>query len=240
MLKRLFIRTSLIFFGLVGLATALPAAADYIWIEQDDAHQSRLYFGEYLKEREKSPGRLDEIKEPQAWLLDAGGKRQALKVTWQASHFHLGVAQNKTLPVIAEVLGYEVKDWTKHGHGIVKPMFYARFSPLPVRTTGGPELTLDILPISSDGSTSNAVTVYFRNAPLAKAKLKAYAPNFSIQEYSTDENGKLSIQTPWAGQYVLEVIHLEKQPGEFQGKKFEAIRHRATLTFNIPAAAQDK
>ena len=231
MLKRLLVRA---FFVLAALVPALPAVAHYIWIEQDEMHHARLYFGEYQEQqREKSPGRLDEIKGPRAWLIDASGKRQEIKDVRKENYFDFGVIPNRGSPVIAEELAYEVKDWTKNGIGIVKPMFYTRFSPLLGRATQKPELLLDILP--GNGSP-NAFTVYFRNAPLGKAKVMVYAPNFWMQEHSTDESGKVNITTPWPGQYVLEVIHLERQPGEFQGQKFEAFRHRATLTFNIPAA----
>jgi uncharacterized GH25 family protein len=241
MLKRIFIRASLIFFGLAGLTTTLPAAAHYIWIEQDDVHQTRLFFGEYQdKEREKSPGRLDEIKAPQAWLVDANGKRQPLEATRRADHFDLGVARHGAAPVIAEELGYEVKDWTKHGHGVVKPMFYARFIPAVVASLGKPELMLDILHTSFDGNSSKTFTVYFDGTPLANTKVKIHAPDFSTSEQVTDESGKVSFPTPWTGEYVLEVIHLEKRPGQFQGQKFEAFRHRATLTFNLPESPRGK
>ncbi|HEX7235080.1 MAG TPA: hypothetical protein VF243_07415, partial [Nitrosospira sp.] len=57
------------------------------------------------------------------------------------------------------------------------------------------------------------------------------------QELSADENGKVIIPTPFTGQYVLEVIHRESQPGEFEGKQYEAVRHRATLTFILPVSS---
>ena len=235
MLKMLLIRVSLV---LTGLFHTLPAAAHYMWIERDEMNHARLYFGEYQdQEKEVTGGRLDEIKGPQAWLLDANGKRQELKVIRKGNHFDLGMTSNRTSPLIAEELGYEVKDWTKHGIGIVKPMFYTRFSPLLRRSTPKPELVLDILP---ESGSPNAFIVYLRNAPLAKAKLMVYAPNFWMQERHTDENGRVSITTPWSGQYVLEVIHLERQPGEFKGQKFEAFRHRTTLNFNIPQTPHDK
>lgn len=210
-------------------AASLPAAAHYLWIEQDKARHAKLYFGEFQEAvREKTGGRLDEIKMPRVWSLDAQGARQEIKAARQSDHFDLGAA-NRTSPLIAEEPAYEVKDWTQYGHGVVKPMFYTRFSPLPMRSSGKPELDLDILP---QNRSSNAFTVYFRNAPLAKARVTVYAPNLWMQEHRSDENGKVKIATPWPGLYVLEVIHAEKQPGEFQGKKFAAVRHRATLSFN--------
>jgi uncharacterized GH25 family protein len=231
MLKQLLTRATLV---LSGLAIASPAAAHYIWIEQDEAHHARLYFGEYQEQlREASGGRLDKIKGPKAWKLDTSGNRQTLKITRQSDHFDLGVV-NPISPIIAEEPAYDVMDLSKYGYGIVKPMFYARFSPLPLRSNGKPELALDILPAAE---SSSAFAVYFRNEPLARAKVMIYAPNQWMQEHRTDENGAVRITTPWPGHYVLDVVHVEKQPGEFQGKTFEAIRHRATLTFKATTAA---
>ncbi|HVW64009.1 MAG TPA: hypothetical protein VHB01_03265 [Nitrosospira sp.] len=231
--------TRFIFFVFAALFAALPASAHYIWIEQDGAHQSRLFFGEYQEgEREKSPGRLDEIKNPQAWTIEASGKREPLEATRRANHFDLGVTRRTASTVIAEEHGYEVKDWSKNGHGIVKPMFYARYSSFETKGASKPELALDILPEAANGSASRTFTVYFHNSPLVKAKIKIHGPNLSTQEHSTDENGEVTISTGLTGQYVLEVIHREGQPGEFEGKKYEALRHRATLTFIRPASGK--
>ena len=34
-----------------------------------------------------------------------------------------------------------------------------------------------------------------------------------------------------SGQYVMEVVHVEQQGGEFEGRPYATMRHRATLTF---------
>lgn len=214
----------------IGLsAVSFPAAAHYLWIEQDKARHAQLYFGEFQEEiREETGGRLDEIKAPHAWELDAQNMRRTIEVIRQSNHFDLDVA-NSAPSLIAEELTYEVKDWTQYGYGVVKPMFYARMGSPASHSGSKPELVLDIL---SEAGARNTFTVYFKNVPLAKAKIMVYAPNLWMQEHRSDENGKVKIATPWPGLYVLEVIHTEKQPGEFQGKKFSAVRHRATLSFN--------
>ena len=52
-----------------------------------------------------------------------------------------------------------------------------------------------------------------------------------MKEYKTDKAGKVKADVPWAGQYVIEVIHTDKTPGKFDGKDYESLRHRATYTF---------
>jgi hypothetical protein len=68
---------------------------------------------------------------------------------------------------------------------------------------------------------------------LPNAKVNIHAPNTWSKELKTDESGVIRFKTPWPGQYVAEVIHLEKSPGEFGSAPYEAIRHRATFTWNV-------
>lgn len=113
-------------------------SAHYIWVEYDEKHEARVYYGEIQDgEREKSPDKLDKIK--------------GLRI--------------------------------------------------------------------------------FIGTPLAAEKLMIYAPNTWMQEFKTDKNGKVRLATPWSGQYVLEVIHTDKVTGNFEGKAYESVRHRATYTF---------
>lgn len=67
---------------------------------------------------------------------------------------------------------------------------------------------------------------------LFAVSLPATAHYLWMQEHHSNENGKVKITTPWPGLYVPEVIHTEKQLGEFQGKKSSAVCHLATLSFN--------
>lgn len=36
------------------------------------------------------------------------------------------------------------------------------------------------------------------------------------------------INTPWRGQYVVHLLHVDKTPGEFGGKKYDALRKQGT------------
>lgn len=208
--------------------SAVPASAHYLWIERDQTEDARLFFGEFQEDlREVTGGRLDAIAGPQAWSVDATGKSIDLKATRQANHFLLQAAP-KGADVLAQETGIEVRDFTKQGRGIVKPMLYARYG------TGSdparPALTLDIV---RDGGAPSTFTVYFRKQPLAKTKVMVYAANGWGQQLQTDASGAVKISTPWPGPYVVQVRHTEKQPGEFRDQKFESIIHSATLSLTV-------
>ena len=224
-----FKRAALILAALCALPTV--AQAHYIWIERG-ANTARLYFGEVAEVREQSPGRMDDIRAPKAWALGAavpgsGGADHALSVERTQHYFTLD--GSLTPQLIARETNYPVKDWSASGLGIVKPMFYARHSAWPLKQAIAPatELPLDIQPVL--GSTDTFL-VLFNGKPLANTKLAIYAPNDWQQDHKTDDAGRVRLALPWRGQYVLEAIHKELQAGEFEGKPFDTIRHRATLT----------
>lgn len=213
--------------GVAGLA---PANAHYLWIERSGA-DAAVYFGEYEEAvRERSPGRLDEIPGPRAQAV-SGQSTEPLALQKRATGFVVAptsVASAQALLVEEAAVG--VKDWRKSGIGIVKPFFYARHQPMGNSDTGsaaGPSLTLDILPTMDEGRFG----VYFRGKPLPKADVKIVAPNTWAQEGRTDDEGMVRLPLPWKGQYILQVIHLERAAGEYMGQPYEARRHRATLTY---------
>lgn len=207
--------------ALLALVWAFPASAHYLWIEPF-VEEARLYFGEYQEAlRERVGGRLDEIAAPQAWTHPAEGKPAALVLERKEDHFALQASASA--PLIAQEAGMPVKDLRKHNIGIVKPMYYARFS------TGGMEaasaLDLDIQPLGN-----NRVRVSLHGKPLVKAKLTVYAPNLWMREYETGDAGEITVEMPCPGLYVLQVAHVEPAQGAYQGQAYEGIRHVGALS----------
>lgn len=218
---------------LLALAPALlPATANahYLWLERHGA-EPRLYFGEINEVREKSPGRLDEIPAPKVWSGE-GAARRDFSATRTATHFALAApgagGKGAAAPLLASETSIGVKDWTRSGLGIVKPMFYARNVAWPAQAAVAPELALDIVPVAG---RKNTFQVFFNGAPLAKAKVAIVAPNDWTRDERSDAQGMVTLPTPWRGTYLLEVIHKEDKAGEYEGKKYESLRHRTTLTF---------
>lgn len=210
---------------------SLPALAQahYLWIESETSAEARVYFGEFNEGvREKMGGRLEERAALQLWLEQPEHSRKTLSWVKREDHFFSALVPPAAGWLVAVDLTSEVKDYRKHDIGIVKPMFYARAAVGNRPAPSQPSLELDLLPAPGQ---PEGVQVFFRQKPLGGAKVFVYAPNLWMQELKSDERGKVSFTAPWPGRYVIEVIHKEKKPGEFQGKRYEAVRHRMTLSF---------
>ncbi len=208
-----------------GLA-GLQANAHYLWIERN-GQDATVYFGEFEESaRERSPGRLDEMPGPRAQVLTASAAKP-VALQKRAEGFAFATAGNGQQALIVEEGAVGVKDWTAAGIGIVKPFFYARHQALNgADAATAPALTLDILPTKEDG----VFQVFFRGKPLPKADVKVVAPNTWAQEGKTGADGLVRLPMPWKGQYILQVVHLEKGNGTYEGQTYQAQRHRATLT----------
>lgn len=207
------------------IAAALLASgavqAHYLWIESGDTG-ARLYYGEAeVLLKEKSPGKLDNIKGPHAFTVDAGGTKTTAAITRMPEY--LAIA-GKAPAVLATEESLEVRDLGKYGLGTAKSNYYAR-NGQPASGIGA------VLPLDVQAHGANAFTVLYRGQPLKDAKLEVIAPNTWMQEHTTDEHGVVHINTPWRGQYVLHLLHVDKTPGEFAGKKYDSLRNHFTYTF---------
>lgn len=204
-----------------------PASAHYLWIDAaPDGLSARIFFGEYQEDvREISGGRLDEMVRHETFVIPVTGDKQPVETTIAKDHFVISTS-SRVRGFLTQKLDSEVKDWRKSGIGIVKPMFYAR-AWIPGTELPKPELKLDITPADPSGKS---IRVSFNGQSLNHAKVNVHAPNLWSRELETDNEGLLTIPTPWPGSYVIEVIHLEKVPGSYQDVSYEDVRHRATLT----------
>ncbi|MBI3316484.1 MAG: hypothetical protein HYZ85_00575 [Candidatus Omnitrophica bacterium] len=230
---------------LAGIVLMIPTAqAHYLWIEapsnkSDDPAKLEVYYGEFEESlRERAGGRLDEVSKIDAWVLTPQGKKE-INLEKQDNHFETVVPKKSSDDPIIQVheLKRPVQDWQKYDIGIVKPMYYASAFYFPPADIGSdlplPEIktTMAIYPIRLGSEIT--VKVFFKDKELSNAKVNVHAPNGWSKELKTDESGSVRFRPLWPGQYVIEVIHLEKTPGKFEGVAYEAIRHRATFTWNV-------
>ena len=75
------------------------------------------------------------------------------------------------------------------------------------------------------------MTLFFLGAPLSKAEVTIVGPAKWQKPLTTDAKGQVTLPTPWAGRYVLEVTHFEEKPGGSGSEKFNRTRHISSLSF---------
>ena len=121
--------------------------------------------------------------------------------------------------------------WHRQAHAVRRHSAW----PLKQPITSSKELKLDIQPVAE---STDSFVVLFDGKPLPKVKAVIYAPNDWEKQYKNDGAGQVKMLVPWKGQYVIEVIYKEPVPSEFEGNKFDAVRHRAILTVVQPSGFQ--
>lgn len=203
------------------------AQAHYLWLESGKAGAS-LYYGEVDAQlKEKSPGKLDRIAAPQAFTAD---KAAPLELHRNANH--LAIASGKSVTVLALEESVAVADLSKSNLGMAKSNYYARLG-LPLAAGATSPLALDI----TQGGKPNSFILLYRGQPLKNAKLEVIAPNTWMQEHKTDAQGAVEINTPWRGQYVVHVLHIDRTAGEFSGQQYDNLRNHLTYTFTRNSGA---
>ncbi len=240
-----------------------PVRAHFVWIETPptiapgEKAEAKLYFGEsheFL--REEAGGRLDNRKGMKVWTVDPKGEKDSVSFKKKVNFYsaNLRVEKPGKYNLIAVDVESEVVDGTKFASiGIFfKPMFYARtvflaFEPGRVSEREG-EITefmeLDIVPVTSHlnplkGTVTPTVgeevvlQVFFRGEPVAKAKPLALSPIGWIKDLRSNSKGIARFTPLWPGTYVIDYVHMEKVPGEYEGKAYEGVRHRATFTIQV-------
>jgi hypothetical protein len=112
----------------------------------------------------------------------------------------------------------------KEKGGATKTIYYAKAG----RAETAAKLDLELVPTTANGNT---IVLFFFVAPLPKAEITIIGPPKWEKPLVTDEQGRVTLPTPWAGRYVLEVTHFDNKPGGSGNEKFNRTRHISSLSF---------
>lgn len=200
----------------LALGAALRLAAHSVWIEPVEG-QLVLRFAEPDGRLEKSPGYLDSLSLPVAFVLVTNAP-VLVDAPKKSDHFLL-VGASSTNTACAET-SFTVR-------GGRKPNFYARWQPSG-SVMAAPLMTLDLVPTDKAGE----VRVYLRGQPLGGVKATLRTPDEKEQELVADAEGFLRFASSQNGQYLLTIAH-QREPlaGYHGGRAYKETSHNASLTW---------
>ena len=192
------------------------ARAHSVWIEPLGG-QLVIRFAEPDGNFEKSPGHLDSLSSPMAFVLFTNAPK-AVDAPKRSDQFQLvGATSTNTACV-------ETSFTVRGGR---KPNFYARWQ-LASAIAAPPLLTLDLVPTSKSGE----VRVYFRDKPLGGIKATLRTPDEKEKELTPDGEGSLRFTSTQSGQHLLTIAHhREPLAGFHLGRAYEQTSHNAALTW---------
>ena len=199
------------------LLAATAVLAHTVWIEPLPSGQLVARFAEPDGRLEKSPGHLDSLSVPTAFMLvtNAAVEVAAPKST---NHFLLSGASP------TNVAGLETIFTVRAGR---KPHFYARWQPAGAGV-GTPLLTLDIVPTGKQGEAR----IYFRGQPLGNVKATLRTPDDEEQTLTADADGYVRFNAKQSGQHMLSVAHHRENIAGFHlGRAYTQTSHNAALTW---------
>ena len=201
------------------LALIDTAHAHFVWLERDGDGPARAYFGEWIDDiREKTGGLLDRFKTPRAFL---GTSNDPLPVKRNENNLEINARGRGDVRFVdSSVPPREDKE----KGGITKTIYYAKAG----RAETAARLDLELVPIQANGKS---FVLLFFNAPLPKAELTIIGPSKWEKPLVTDDQGRVTLPTPWAGRYVLEITYFDEKPGGSGEEKFSRTRHISSLSF---------
>lgn len=207
------------------LTAVTTAHAHQVWLENVGG-QARLHFGEFNENlRETSPGALDKFKGvPTLEQQRTGAAAQPVQGQLGKDAFNYTVAGTPQTLFVAPT--YPLIDRSKRNLPAMVWQPSARWVASLAQPVA-PTAPLDLVPTGKPGE----LKVVYKGAPLPKAKVQLAAPSGWTREAEAGEDGTVTFVTPWKGQYVAEVKHSDKTPGEAQGEKYGEASYVTTLTF---------
>jgi len=201
------------------LALSENAQAHFVWLEREGEGPARAYFGEWIDDiREKTGGLLDRFKAPRAFL---GTSNDLLPVKRNENNLEFNAKGRGDVRFVdSSVPAREDKE----KGGATKTIYYAKAG----RAETAAKLELELVPTAANGNT---MVLIFLGAPLPKAELTIIGPPKWEKPLVTDEQGRVTLPTPWIGRYVLEVTHFDEKAGGSGDEKFNRTRHISSLSF---------
>ncbi|MGE3309446.1 MAG: hypothetical protein AB7O66_05695 [Limisphaerales bacterium] len=211
------------FLGALLVFSVGTARAHSVWIEATPSGGLALRFAEPDGKFETSPGHLDELTVPAAFMISAEGSQVVLEAEKQRDRFEFKAGVSK------QAAGAEASYLVMGPPGGPgrRPVFYARWHPWGAGPAT-PFLTLDIVPTGKPGEAR----AYLRGKPLGGVRAIWRTPDEREQELTADAEGYFRFNPTQAGIHHLRIArHREPLAGFHLGRSYDQTSHNACLTW---------
>lgn len=190
------------------LALAQNAAADYLWLQRDGA-QARVFAGELHKPLAQLPALQD------AQVVAPEGKTPAAPAAAGSFAF---------TPADAGDLRFAATRTEAEG---VLTYFQARYGRADTKAVND----LELVPTEAGGNTFQLV---FKGRPVAASQVNVETSEGWRRVLTPAKDGTVSFVPAFPGLYVLEVsARVNNGSVTLDGKKYNDVRHTATLSFEV-------
>lgn len=221
-----------LFASVVACALAASAAqAHFVWIVPDgaDGTRAKVVFSDSLEPDEAVP--IENIARTKLLVRDAAGKEAPL--AWsKGEHAYLVKVPAPAPLTVGGVCPYGV---VQRGQG--KPFLLAYYPKLILGKAEGTR-PWDKLPLEIVPRGAGRFQVLFAGKPAADAEVVVLTPAAGNKEtLTTDARGEVALKSAAPGLYGLRARHVEAKAGEQDGKKYEEVRHYATLVLCVAEQA---
>lgn len=215
---------------MLGLSISI-ASAHFAYIVPEGPNKGRIVFSDNLKADEKVPvERLANLK----LQVVSQGKASDLSSTLdkKANVYRIEVP-GETPRVVVGTISYGVLQ-----RGDAKP-FLLKYYPKTIfgswsttaEATAGNSVPFEITPIREENKLHFQVSL--KGQPVAKAEVSVLIPGEEkAKTVTTDEKG-LTEAFDKLGQYGIQSKNSEASSGEVDGKKYDEVRHYATLVVTL-------
>lgn len=184
------------------LLTSSVANAHFVWLEKEGAKSVKVYFGYWHRDLREKADKLEPFISSKIFLTD---KEQAIDVQLLENSLQANINTSGDVRFLQD--SRPARESKRTGK-ISKTYFYAKLGRAETKAA----MDFEMVPTTSGG---NQFTILLNGKPIEKAKVTVYGPPKWQQELSSDKEGKVTINTPWSGTYIIRTSHkIEAEEGE--------------------------
>lgn len=199
------------------LLFASSVNAHEIWIEKDKKDEANIFFGEFADGQKEGAKFLDRLKADTFYPKDVIKEIKRVE-----DSIALTLSKDSDL-VLVEVSEPRLNKTTQV---TARKISYAKTG----RTNTDVLANFDLVPLEKN---SNTFKLLFDKKPMSKTKVTVVSPTKWEKSFYTNEQGEVTISTPWIGTYLLETSFEDNSKGEVDGKSFDKTIHAMTYTIKV-------